>query len=228
MFRKPAFSAVIFSIALVILASSVTLSGQALLDLRTPKAFDSPHINGPVVYGVRPGHPFLYRIPCSGIRPMEFSVTGLPKSLSFDPRTGIISGTAPETQGSYALTIEARNTRGKARREFSVIVGEKLGLTPQMGWNDWYTHYTNITDKDIRAAADAMISSGMADYGYQFVDIDDAWEMKPDSDLKELSGSPRDKNGDIVPNDRFPDMKALTDYIHARGLKAGKIGRAHV
>jgi alpha-galactosidase len=221
MFRKPAFSAIIFNIALVILTSSASSSGQALLDLRTPKASDSPHINGPAVYGVRPGHPFLYRIPCTGTKPMQFSVKGLPKSLSFDPHTGIIAGTAPETQSSYALTIEARNAHGKVRREFSVVVGEKLGLTPQMGWNDWYTHYTNITDKDIRAASDAMISSGMADYGYQFIDIDDAWEMKPDSDVKELSGSPRDKNGDIVPNGRFPDMKALTDYIHARGLKAG-------
>jgi alpha-galactosidase len=66
-----------------------------------------------------------------------------------------------------------------------------------------------------------MISSGMADFGYQYVNIDDAWAMKPGSNVPELSGEPRDPQGAIRPNGRFPDMKALADYIHAKGLKAG-------
>ena len=152
---------------------------------------------------------------------MRFSVKGLPASLTVDRESGIISGAAPEQRGNYRLTVTASNRLGKTTREFTVVVGDTLGLTPQMGWNDWYTHYTHPADGDIRAAADAMVSSGMADYGYQYVDIDDAWERKPGSDVPELMGPPRDASGSIVPNARFPDMKALTDYIHGRGLKAG-------
>ncbi|WP_348269871.1 putative Ig domain-containing protein [Edaphobacter paludis] len=195
--------------------------GHALPEVRTPKAPATPRINGPVVYGTRAGHPFLYRIPCTGIRPMRFSVKGLPASLKVDQESGIISGLSPKKQGNYILSVKATNKLGTTSRKFTVVVGDKLGLTPQMGWNDWYTHYAHPTDGNIRAAADAMISSGMADYGYQYIDIDDAWARKPGSDVPELMGPPRDKNGSILSNNRFPDMKALTDFIHSRGLKAG-------
>lgn len=205
---------------MVAIPSRSALAGQAT-DLRTPKASNAPHINGPAIYGARAGHPFLYRIPCTGARPMRFSAKGLPESMTLDAETGIISGRSPEKRGNYAITIEAGNKWGKTTRRFTIVVGEKLGLTPQMGWNDWYTHYTHVTDADIRRAADAMIASGMADYGYQFVDIDDAWERKPGSNDPDLMGPPRAENGDILPNRRFPDMKALTDYIHSRGLRTG-------
>jgi alpha-galactosidase len=152
---------------------------------------------------------------------MHFSAKGLPASMTLDQETGVISGRAPEKEGAYSLTLEATNKLGKTSRPLTITVGENLGLTPQMGWNDWYTHYDHVTDSDIRKATDAMIASGMADYGYQFIDIDDAWERKPDSNIPDLMGPPRDRNGDIVPNRRFPDMKALTEYIHSRGLKAG-------
>lgn len=152
---------------------------------------------------------------------MRFVIKGLPASMTFDPEKGIISGRTPEKAGSYPMTLEASNQWGKSSRQLTITVGKKLSLTPQMGWNDWYTHYDHVTDRDIRAAADAMISSGMADYGYQFVDIDDAWERKPESNDPDLIGPPRDQNGEIIPNRRFPDMKALTDYIHALGLRTG-------
>jgi alpha-galactosidase len=119
------------------------------------------------------------------------------------------------------MTLKAKNALGRTSRKFTVVIGDKISLTPQMGWNDWYTHYEHPTDADIRAAADAMVASGMADYGYQFIDIDDAWERKPGSDVPDLMGPPRDQNGNILPNKRFPNMKALTDYIHSYGLKAG-------
>jgi alpha-galactosidase len=201
--------------------STVSIIAQRLSDLRTPEPSNAPRINGPVVYGVRADHPFLYRVPCTGSRPMRFSIKGLPSSMTFDPETGVFSGRTPKEEGDYPITIEASNQFGKTNRSFTITVGKKLGLTPQMGWNDWYTHYDHVTDSDIRKAADAMISSGMADYGYQFIDIDDAWERKPESNIPDLMGPPRDENGNIVPNRRFPDMKALTEYIHSLGLKAG-------
>ena len=66
-----------------------------------------------------------------------------------------------------------------------------------------------------------MISSGMADFGYQYVNIDDCWMVKPGAPEPDLGGEPRTPAGTIRPNRRFPDMKALTDYIHAKGLRTG-------
>jgi alpha-galactosidase len=186
-----------------------------LATVLTPRPGPAPKINGPKVYGARPGHPFLYRVPCTGERPMQFSATHLPASLGLDRATGIIQGRAPEKRGEYLVTLEAKNRRGADRRAFRIVVGDTLALTPPLGWNHWYTHYHNITDAIMRQAADAMIASGMADFGYQYVNIDDCWMVKSGS------APPRGPDGALLPNEHFPDMKALTAYIHAKGLKAG-------
>jgi alpha-galactosidase len=186
----------------------------------TPKPGPAPRINGPKVYGCRPGNPFLYRVPTTGDRPMTFSAEGLPASLQLDADRGIITGTAP-ARGEYKLTLRAKNSAGEATRPFKIISGDTLALTPPMGWNHWYTHYDRITDKLMREAADVMVSSGMADVGYQYVSIDDCW-MNADKNKDPLRNGPfRDPQGNILPNQHFPDMKAMTDYIHAKGLKAG-------
>lgn len=211
--------------ALAVLLIGWALSPAAVAlaqpELLTPKAPPAPRINGPKIYGARPWHPFLYRIPCTGMRPIRFLAKGLPKPLKLDQDTGIISGNAPAHQGEYRVMLQASNSKGKDTRPFTIVVGETLGLTPQMGWNDWYTHYEHVSDADMRKAADAMIASGMADYGYQFVDIDDAWQRKPGATGRVFRGPVRDRNGNILPNSRFPDMAALTAYIHSLGLKAG-------
>ncbi len=213
-------------VAIAVISSAVgsrrlMASEEQVSDLRTPKAPENPRINGAKVYGVRPGHPFLYCIPCTGIRPIRFSAKNLPVGLSLDPASGIISGHAPEESGVYAVEFEVSNSKGKVSRPFKIVVGSEIGLTPQMGWNDWYTYYDRITDKDIRRAADAMNASGMADYGYQYIDINDCWANKPGSLDPALNGPVRDCQGAILPNKRFPDMHALTEYIHSKGLKVG-------
>ncbi len=190
-------------------------------DLRTPEPPATPHLNGPKIYGARPGHPFLYRIPCTGVRPISFAAVHLPASLKLDSHTGVISGAVPIAAGRYAITLTAANARGRSARSFTIVVGQQIGLTPQMGWNDWYSYYGHVTDQDIRDAATAMISSGMADYGYQYVDIDDTWARKPGSDDPSDGGATRDANGNFRTSARFPDMSALTAYIHSLGLKAG-------
>jgi alpha-galactosidase len=196
-------------------------SAQQPPDFRTPPPPATPHINGPKVYGVRPGHPFLYRIPATGNRPMAFSAGNLPASLRLDRESGIISGSAPEKSGVYVVTLGASNVLGKDTRLFKIVVGDTIGLTPQMGWNDWYSYYDRISDADVRSAAATMISSGMADYGYQFVGIDDCWARVPGSSDPDLKGPTRDAQGNILSNARFPDMPALTAYIHSLGLRAG-------
>lgn len=186
----------------------------------TPEPGPQPRINGPLVYGCRPDHPFLYRIPCQGNRPLTFSAKGLPHGLNLDPSTGIITGTAP-AKGEYEVKLKAKNKFGTDKRNFKIVAGETLALTPPMGWNDWYAHYDRITDKMVRRAADEMISSGMADVGYQYVNIDDCWMNAPHNKDSLRVGSLRDMNGNILPNKYFPDMKSMTDYIHEKGLKAG-------
>ena len=186
----------------------------------TPKAARTPRINGARIFGVHPGHPFLFTIPATGDRPMTFAVDHLPKGLTVDSQTGQIQGRI-EKPGEYVVTFRAANQLGKAKRAFKIICGETLALTPHMGWNSWYVWEGHVTDAIMRAAADAMVSSGMMDHGYQYVNIDDCWAVKPGATDPALGGVPRDAQGMVNANQRFPDMKALTDYIHSKGLKAG-------
>lgn len=81
--------------------------------------------------------------------------------------------------------------------------------TPPMGWNSWNFFFGKVTDQDIRDTADLLVSTGMRDAGYIYVNIDDTWEGE------------RDAQGRIHSNSKFPDMKALADYVHSKGLKLG-------
>lgn len=186
----------------------------------TPKPPRTPRINGARIFGVRPGHPFIYIIPATGDRPMTFAADNLPSGLSLDPTTGQITGKI-EKAGEYIVTFHAKNHLAQAQREFKIVCGDTLALTPHMGWNSWYVWKREVSDKIMREAADAMVSTGLINHGYQYICIDDCWSMYPQSRDAKLRGAPRDADGNINPNPRFPDMKALTDYIHSKGLKAG-------
>ncbi len=186
----------------------------------TPKPGPAPRINGTRVFGVRPGSPFLFTIPVTGDRPMTYGVENLPEGLVLDTATGQITGSIA-APGTYNVTFTAANARGTAALPFRIVCGPTLALTPHMGWNSWYVWENRVSDAIMRAAADAMVSSGMADHGYMYVNIDDCWSVRPESDDPGRRGEPRDANGLINANGYFPDMKAMTDYIHAKGLKAG-------
>ncbi len=84
-----------------------------------------------------------------------------------------------------------------------------VAQTPPMGWNSWNYFAGKVDDKGIRAAADQIVATGMKDAGYVYVNIDDTWEGE------------RDASGVIHTNAKFPDMKALADYVHSKGLKIG-------
>ena len=175
----------------------------------TPKAPKTPKVNGAKVVGVHPGAPFLYRIPATGERPMQFAVTGLPKGLKLDPQTGIITGKVKKA-GTYKVTLKATNSLGSAERELRIVVGDKISLTPPLGWNSWNVWGSSVTQEQVLASAKAMVESGLADCGWTYINIDDGWQG--------LRGG--QWNG-IQPNKKFPDMKALSDEIHAMGLKFG-------
>jgi alpha-galactosidase len=84
-----------------------------------------------------------------------------------------------------------------------------LARTPPMGWNSWNKFASRVDDPTVRSIADAMASNGMKEAGYVYVNIDDTWEAG------------RDAQGNIQTNRKFPDMKALADYVHSKGLKLG-------
>jgi alpha-galactosidase len=181
---------------------------------------DLPRLHGPKVYGARPGRPFLYRIPATGERPMTFSAAGLPKGLQLDPSAGLIGGQI-EGRGEYRVTLWARNARGIDTRPLRIVAGDTIALTPPMGYSTWYMAYEHISDRLVRAQADAMVASGLADHGYSYINLDDGWNVKPGSPDPDLGGDPRDAEGNLRPNRRFPDMKALCDYVHSKRLKIG-------
>ncbi|HNU27516.1 MAG TPA: NPCBM/NEW2 domain-containing protein, partial [Planctomycetota bacterium] len=186
----------------------------------TPPPPRTPRINGAKVFGVRPGSPLLFTIPATGDRPMTFAADNLPEGLALDPATGFLTGSLAR-KGAYSITCRARNALGAAERTLTIVCGDTLALTPHMGWNSWYVWENHVTDKIMREAADAMVANGMINHGYMYINIDDCWMVKPGAPDGPFAGEPRDARGMINSNTRFPDMKALTDYIHSKGLKAG-------
>lgn len=175
----------------------------------TPPAPKTPKVNGAKVYGARPGAPFLYRIPATGERPMRFSAEGLPKGLKLDPETGIISGKVKKA-GSWKVVLCAENGLGSAERILRIEIGDKLALTPPLGWNSWNVWGNSVTQEQVLQSAKAMVESGLADCGWSYINIDDGWQ-----------GIRGGAYNAIQPNSKFPDMKGLGDAIHAMGLKFG-------
>ncbi|HVM87504.1 MAG TPA: putative Ig domain-containing protein [Puia sp.] len=174
----------------------------------TPKPSASPKINGANVYGVRMNSPFLYKIPVSGERPVFYDAVGLPKGLQLNKQTGIITGTIA-AKGNYKVKIVAKNKKGSASKNFKIVCGDLIGLTPALGWNSWNCWGLSVNDEKVKASAKQMTEQ-LADHGWSYINIDDGWEE-----------SKRNADGEIVTNKKFPDMKSLADYVHDLGLKIG-------
>jgi alpha-galactosidase len=169
----------------------------------------APRINAPRIAGGTPGRFFLFRIPATGEAPLTYAASGLPAGLTLDTATGIITG-AIARAGRTTVDVTVTNAKGRATGTLTIVGGDDaLALTPPLGWNSWNVWGGSVDDAKVRAAADAMISSGLAAAGYQYINIDDGWEGQ------------RDANGVLQPNNKFPDMKALTAYVHSKGLKIG-------
>ena len=119
-------------------------------EILTPKTSEKPRINGAKIFGVRPGSPFLFKIPATGKRPLNYEVDNLPAGLTCNPENGQITGTIGKA-GEYLTTFRVKNELGSAEREFKIVCGDKLALTPHMGWNSWYVWENHITDSIMRA-----------------------------------------------------------------------------
>jgi len=205
---------VLYAFALSDTSESVTFA-EELPYILTPAAQAPPRINGPRVYGARADRPFLFAIAASGERPMTFSARSLPPGLTLDPQTGIISGRTG-VKGTSRVTITAQNARGSANRDLDLLIGDKIALTPPLGWNSWNCWGLSVDEAKVLASARLFKAKGLMDHGWSYINIDDGWEIKGDSPLPK-----RDGQGSILTNDKFPDMKRLGDSVHALGLKFG-------
>jgi alpha-galactosidase len=115
--------------------------------------------------------------------------------------TEMIARRVPAGQGAYPPR--------RPLPELHQVADNGLARTPSMGWNSWNKFAGRVDDAAVRGMADAMARNGMRDVGYQYINIDDTWEAG------------RDAQGNITSNKKFPDMKALADYVHSKGLKIG-------
>ncbi|HTV47338.1 MAG TPA: putative Ig domain-containing protein [Phycisphaerae bacterium] len=205
-------------IAAMLLAAGASAAASAQLSAAPEETIDEPELNsgdgpepalhGPRITGGTPGRPFLFKVPYTGQGTVRVSAENLPAGLSIS-EDGIISGTTPDA-GEYLVALTVASALGSATRKLKIVAGDhKLALTPQMGWNSWNSFAAQVKAENIRQSADAMVASGLAAKGYAYVNIDDTWE------------GVRDSNGNITANQKFGDMKALGDYVHAKGLKFG-------
>ena len=174
----------------------------------TPDAPDAPRINNPKVYGATPGADFLWSVMASGNRPMTYSAEGLPEGLSIDEKTGIITGSVAE-KGDYKVKLTAKNDAGTDETEVTVKIGDTISLTPIMGWSSWNCCRFNASDSILRRTTDIMYEK-LHPYGWTYVSVDDGW-----------AADKRTEDGKLPPNKNWGDMKALTDYMHSKGMKFG-------
>jgi alpha-galactosidase len=178
-------------------------------EIRTPPAPATPRINGPSVFGVRPKHPLLYHIPVTGDRPMEYAADSLPAGLTLDTKSGDITGELDQP-GEYRVRLQAKNSLGTDQKEWQIIVGETVALTPPMGWNSWNHFKGAVSQALVLQTARAMVDSGLINHGWTYINIDDTWQGERGGPFHALQG-----------NKKFPDLKQLCDQVHALGLKLG-------
>lgn len=195
-----------FLLGMVLLAFNAVAQPVSL----TPAHGPEPKINGPKIFGVRPGHPIVFTIPASGKKPMSFSAGNLPAGVKVDAGNGRITGSI-QKPGEYIISLQVKNEVGSSKRILKIVVGEDIALTPPMGWNHYNIYGTRITQADVLAQAKAMASSGLIDHGWSYMNIDDGWQGERGGPLHAIQPD----------TSRFRNMKQLSDEIHALGLKFG-------
>lgn len=170
-----------------------------------------PVFHGATVTGVLPHTDFLFTVPATGERPILFYAENLPEGLKIDNHTGFITGRVATT-GEYSVRIKAVNKAGRNDEELKIVVGDKLCLTPPLGWNSWNVFTHTLNEKMVMDMADAMVSTGMRDLGYQYINMDDFWH----DTARAADGRP------VANPEKFPHgIKWLADYVHSKGLKLG-------
>lgn len=166
-----------------------------------------PAINCASIFGASPKKPIIFRIPVSGERPITYSAV-LPEGLELNGN--IITGSIKEA-GDYTVTLFAKNSKGLCEKTvtFEIREGNVL-VTPLLGFTSWNAFGSSVTQQNMVDVANRMVESGIVEYGYSYVNVDSGWQYKYGGEFDA-----------VMPNEKFPDMKAMTKAIHALGLKCG-------
>jgi alpha-galactosidase len=208
-FPKPVLSASMLCLALTSAAQVAPAPPAAASERLTPPESPAPRINGAQLIGIRPDAPILFTIAASGERPMHLSANGLPAGMHLDSESGLITGSV-STVGAQVVTVRATNARGSAERRLTFVIGDRIALSPPLGWNSWNCWGDSVSQDKVLSSARAMVDKGLRDHGWTYINIDDGWQG--------TRGGPFNA---IQPNAKFPAMKALVASIHAMGLKFG-------
>ena len=178
-------------------------------EIAISKPFEgAPKINLPRLIGASRGKPMIIRIATVGERPLSFTAENLPEGLTLE--NNVISGIAP-ADGLYKFCVTAKNALGEYTKEITLEVSERcLLLTPLMGFTSWnaFGHY--VTQEKMEHTADRLIETGIAEYGYSYVNLDSGWQGEYGGEFDA-----------IMPNENFHDMKAMCDKMHSLGFHAG-------
>jgi alpha-galactosidase len=133
----------------------------------------------------------------------------MPRGLTIDSDTGRISGVVPAA-GEFDLALHAKNAHGEAVKQFRLLIGDRIALTPPMGWSSWNCWGDTIDQDKILRAAKAMAATGLSQHGFTYINMDDGWQGRRTGPDHALQG-----------NEKFPDMPGLVKSIHDLGLKCG-------
>ena len=210
----------------IALDSKLTAREQQIVTAARPAA--APHFNGATVIGIRPGTPFIHSLAVTGARPVTLSAKRLPRELSLDPTTGIITGTIAR-EGEYRVEVSAQNAVGKAKAEIKIICGDTLALTPPMGWNSYDGFGDSVREFEVISNAE-WLRQNLQPVGWDTVVVDFRWydALADGIRVQNPEGVTIDQFGRCVPpTNRFPSavngagFKPLADQIHAMGLKFG-------
>lgn len=167
-----------------------------------------PKITSADIFGASTGKGLLYRIPVIGKRPIKLTVCGLAAGLSFNGRE-IVGKVANDCE--FTVHIVAENELGKSEKDILFKIAPDNPLrTPMLGFTTWNAYAHNVKQEEVERAAECIDKTGLAEYGYSYVNLDSGWQDR-------YGG----KYDAIMPNKRFPDIKGMIDKIHSYGLKAG-------
>lgn len=167
-----------------------------------------PKINLASVFGASPNKPFLLRIPVTGQRPIVYGAVNLPEGLEL--RDNIITGAVCQ-EGNYEVTLTAENDLGKTEKKLLLEIkpGNVL-VTPLLGFTTWNAFAGRVSQDYILDTAHKMVDLGITEYGYRYMNTDSGWQG--------VYGGEFDA---ILPNKKFPNIKAMTDELHSLGFKCG-------
>ncbi len=199
-----------FSNILAALTAVFIVSQAAHGQILTPSPPAYPIINGPDVFGVRPGNLFLYYVPVTGSSTMTYGANSLPAGISINAGTGEITGTI-SAAGTYMTTLTASNSYGTAQKSFRIVCGPTIALTPAMGWNSWNAFGSGVTQSDLLATGSAFVNDNLTKYGWIYVNCDDTWQAERSGTLNALTGD----------TSTFPNIASMYAQLHAMGLKCG-------